>query len=485
MKTTLLILSVLILFALESCGDASSNASKKKEQKLKEYSTSEVVVVNDTAYFNKDMSYFTGILIEEYVNDSLYSYESEYDESWLNRSIDSSGIYSMTTWVNGVKNGIEKKWYRNGQVMTSHNWKNNLLDGLSKRWYYNGNLCFESFYIPIHSSTYGPGTRDKFSRGYYENGQMRWDSRYENKKMHGKQTTWYENGQMESFDIIVNGKIDGKSEEWYKNGNLKSSKKYIMDKPNGIHKEWHENGQLKSIENYKDGLAIGAFKSFSEMGEVIGEVNLNNGNGIFIILNDNGQKAIEKKFENGLLKYEKEWYYNGKPKEETIFLNGERAMHKTWHENGFIEWNSDYINGLTEWSFGDDGNKTYESITVNRDSSARYNEISRSYSNGAVTDIGYFKFDGSEVEAPMDENTSNILYDSFNSKMKPQEKMTWLSDCKRGLRDVSSKMSKSQEDEYCNCVLDKMNLKYPDKNSEVDIGVSIDLGKECLIEILR
>jgi len=63
MKTTLLFLSVFLLITTVGCGDASSNASKKKEQKLKEYSTSEVVIVRSSdAYFKRDMSPFTGIL---------------------------------------------------------------------------------------------------------------------------------------------------------------------------------------------------------------------------------------------------------------------------------------------------------------------------------------------------------------------------------------------------------------------------------------
>lgn len=474
----------LVVGLMASCGDASGNASKKKEQKLKEYSTSEVVVVNDTAYFNKDMSYFTGILIEEYVYDSVYSHESEYDENWIDRSKDSSGIHSMTTWVNGVKNGIEKEWYRNGNIRYSENWKNGLADGLSQVWYENGNLMIESFWLPIKNGIY-IGTHDKFDRWYYENGQLEWDYRYLKGISHGQQRGWYENGQMEFFYTKVNGKIDGKSEEWYKNGNLKSSKKYIMDKPNGIHREWHENGQLKSIENYKDGLAIGLFKSYSEMGEVIGEVNLNNGNGIFVAsLHENGQKAMEKQFENGLLKYEKDWFDNGQESNENIFVNGAKVSSKSRYINGQLEYYFDYENGSGKGWYSD-GELSWDFVTVNKDSSALYNKFHREYRNGKISRTWFEKFDGERIDITMDEAIANIVNTYDVSNMTAQEKLTWLSDCKRGLRDVSSKMNESQEDEYCNCVLDKMNLKYPDKNSEVDIGVSIDLGKECLIEILR
>ena len=58
-------------------------------------------------------------------------------------------------------------------------------------------------------------------KGYYKNGQLKYERSYQNEKKHGINKGWYENGQLKYEWLYQNGKEHGINKVWYENGQLK------------------------------------------------------------------------------------------------------------------------------------------------------------------------------------------------------------------------------------------------------------------------
>ena len=161
----------------------------------------ELVYVDDTVYWIKDMTLFSGIAKGE---DIIYN----------------SGDNIEAKLTNGVLDGTLKAWYENGQLYYEMVFKNGKPDGLQRDWYENGQLEFEN--------NFKNGEYDGLVRHWNENGQLFYEGNYKNGEESGLFRWWYENEQLWS-------------EENYKNG-----------EENGLFRDWGENEQLISERVYKD-----------------------------------------------------------------------------------------------------------------------------------------------------------------------------------------------------------------------------------------
>ena len=78
---------------------------------------------------------------------------------------------------------------------------------------------------------------------------------------------------------------------------------------------------------------------------------------------------------------------------------------------------------------------------------------------------------------------SNLF--SQKSNWTKTDEVNFKSDCKRGIKDSKSSLTKEQQDEYCDCIFRKIKLNFPDKYSQQP---SIDWmkkkAKECLKPII-
>ena len=115
---------MFLLIGILSCGDdAKGDVKKVVTSKLKEYSLNEVTIPNDTmAFFKKDMKPVTGVVINKHVNNELKCKQ---------------------VFVNGLRDGELKSWWRNGQLREVTNYKNGIRNGLSTRWFSSGQLWFK------------------------------------------------------------------------------------------------------------------------------------------------------------------------------------------------------------------------------------------------------------------------------------------------------------------------------------------------------
>jgi len=157
-------------------------------------------------------------------------------------------IKEKTTYINGVRNGLSKQYYDNGQLEIIINYKNGKKDGLSEYWFKSGKFS--------GIRNYKNGKLDGLLEEWYENGILYGKGYYKNNKRDGLFETRYINGQLEDRINYKNGKFNGLFEEWYDNGQLSLRCYYKNGKLNGLYEEWYETGDLAVQRNYKNGIQV-------------------------------------------------------------------------------------------------------------------------------------------------------------------------------------------------------------------------------------
>ena len=89
----------------------------------------------------------------------------------------------QNTWVgyprkyilkNGKKHGMERGWWENGQLRYESYWKNWEKHGMARGWYQNGQFRYE--YHLENGQRHGP------ARGWDENGQLSYEENWKNGK---------------------------------------------------------------------------------------------------------------------------------------------------------------------------------------------------------------------------------------------------------------------------------------------------------------
>ena len=97
------------------------------------------------------------------------------------------------------------------------------------------------------------GLKNGLYRKWYPNGKSFLSGKFFNDDTTGKWTYWYENEQKEKEGIYKDNKEDGLWTSWYENGHKKSEINYIKGSREGLMTEYHDNGEKKSeITNNND-----------------------------------------------------------------------------------------------------------------------------------------------------------------------------------------------------------------------------------------
>ena len=139
-------------------------------------------------------------------------------------------------------------------------------DKLQKR----GKEGEELFYAPNEQTPY-----TGWSKSMYENEQVRELSQLKDGKRDGLLTLWYANGQKVYEGNLKDGKLDGLSTGWY------------------------ENGQKAGEENFKDGKLVTATRR-KPNGEKCPVTNLEYGNGVAVIYNEDGTEVLRQTYKDGV-----------------------------------------------------------------------------------------------------------------------------------------------------------------------------------------
>jgi len=131
---------------------------------------------------------------------------------------------SVTTYVDGKKNGQFKNWYKNQMLKSEGYYKNNLMHDDWKFYYKSGNIMVQGVFINGNGKNKNKITqiplngRDGIWIGWHENGKKWSQLSFKGGKRSGLQENWYDNGQKELQGKYDEGEPIDKWSWWYYDG---------------------------------------------------------------------------------------------------------------------------------------------------------------------------------------------------------------------------------------------------------------------------
>jgi antitoxin component YwqK of YwqJK toxin-antitoxin module len=132
---------------------------------------------------------------------------------------------------------------------------------------------------------------------WYENGNKQWQRQWKDDQREGLWTGWYENGNKEGEVNLKNGKVDGLKAEWYENGNKKSEETYKEGKKDRF-ESWYENGNKRATSTFKNEKMMTQTR-WKPNGEKCPVTNVVNGNGVVVVYEEDGTERVRLTFKNG------------------------------------------------------------------------------------------------------------------------------------------------------------------------------------------
>ena len=83
-----------------------------------------------------------------------------------------SKVVSTETYLNGLKNGVSKRFYKTGELLEESNWQNDKLNGIYRSYFQDGKTFMEC--------TYSEGNRNGTFKTWFPNGALELDANYTN-----------------------------------------------------------------------------------------------------------------------------------------------------------------------------------------------------------------------------------------------------------------------------------------------------------------
>ena len=237
-----------------------------------------------------------------------------------------------------------KTFHKNNHVKELFNLDKGVITGTFKSFYESGK--------PKEVILYHSGEQTGEREEYYENENKKYTVRKLDDKNQFEHFWYHENGNPEKLEhkLIDKNERIGEYKEWYDNGQLAESTTYLSPYEQiGMHLEFYKNGKKKSESEYKNGDFL-----FHNYWLESGEQTLKNGTGVYIC--DSGYEGHLEHHEhdyknyklhgklytyvNGVISrysemeegkrngFTRNYYKNGKLKEETFYKDGEEVSKK-------------------------------------------------------------------------------------------------------------------------------------------------------------
>lgn len=152
------------------------------------------------------------------------------------------GRWSQGSYVEGLRNGIWRDWFSNGQLAQEIHYQQGKENGTIKTWFYTGQ----------------PRTEVSYIEG----------------KEHGSCQQWHRNGTLHTAGQYVHGMREGIWVQWYSNG-LKNVQSYYQNgQLQGEYLTWHENGQPYFAGHFEQGTPTGLWHEYDQQGKLLYEQRL-------------------------------------------------------------------------------------------------------------------------------------------------------------------------------------------------------------------
>ena len=276
------------------------------------------------------------------------------------------GFISDMEYINrmdgaGLKQGVWKYFYNNGNLKLEGEYKNGVEHGYFKEYTEDGNLILTSKYIDgILQEDVSELVKLDIKKEYYPNGKVKIVASYKDTVPEGIRREYNEDGIIDKGFIFSKGIVigegiideegvkDGPWKEFYRSGQLKSIGVYDKGNRIGEWKFYHANGELEQIGTYSnDGKEEGTWNWYFANGSILRDESYYMGmiDGFSVEYDEYGVVIAEGEYIEDYREGKWKFQY-GDHKEEGEYLNGFR--------NG--KWISYYPDGTTnfEGSYVDD-----------------------------------------------------------------------------------------------------------------------------------
>ena len=134
-----------------------------------------------------------------------------------------------------------------------------------------------------------------WTKGMYDNGQIRWLRQFKDGKRDGISRLWYSNGQKKSEANRKDGKYMS-AVSWKPDGE-KCPDTNVKD-GNGVSVWYYENGKKRVEGNYKDGKLVTGF-AWKPNGDKCPVTNVVNGNGVVVWYRKDGTERVRYPYKDG------------------------------------------------------------------------------------------------------------------------------------------------------------------------------------------
>jgi len=176
---------ILVFTTIASCIDQEKKIVSISDQD--DYKELQIIVTSDSLILKPT----TGLV---YYQNKLFT-----GSSVSHYSNNSPAV--LINYVKGKKHGINKKWFRNGDLSFLSTYKEGKKNGHTRTWWSNGNLRSESYYVD--------GVPDGIQRQWYSSGSIFKKINLQDGKENGLQQSWRENGKIYNNYEAKNGRIFG------------------------------------------------------------------------------------------------------------------------------------------------------------------------------------------------------------------------------------------------------------------------------------
>jgi len=286
-----------------------------------------------------------------------------------------NGVLAMEGYyMNGKKNGIFKKFDKQGNLVSLEKYRDGELVMDSEE---SVILDLRNTYYPDgtvkSSGGYVDGVKEGVHRRYDENGVITTAITYSRGKktgegivdkkgdFEGEWNLYYESGELRAEGNFVNSSREGEWIFYFKNGNVESRGKYSEGLPQGEWRWYFPNKSLRRVEYYRRGREDGESVEYDADGNVISEGEYISGlregewiykvgdhfekgayidgerNGNWIYEYEDGTTNFTGEYVSGLPVGKHIWYYpNGQIKKEGKYSSGVRTgTWKTYDKDGY------------------------------------------------------------------------------------------------------------------------------------------------------
>jgi hypothetical protein len=197
----------------------------------------------------------------------------------------------------GLPDGWEITWFPDARLSGHTRFKDGLRNGIDEQWYRNGQLRLQ-----VTNQTHRIMQATSFSADGNVTGQVR--------DGNGTLVIHYPNGARKREVELKEGIPDGREITFFPDDRLAGQSQFKNGLRDGVVKEWYLNGQLR-LQGTNQTHRLMQATSFSTDGNTTGQVK--DGNGTLVIHHLNGQRAEEHVFVEGQRVTTRRWDAGGKP----------------------------------------------------------------------------------------------------------------------------------------------------------------------------